>query len=381
MYNPLSYNRSVKVMILTPFKSVRIVFEALYDRIQEQTLKFINLIQLQCPYPYNIGMPSDPKDLFLPPFKQVPSYFEMDYDLKTFFWYDFVHDPRGIAFGSDRFPDNMKRFKRLESPWDVITPINPFQSIDSDVYAIKRVTFEGPPDNPISFYIEPYKDMMFLPDFVERAIYRYFSWDGAWDDTTFHFVCTWIAGALCVYRAGSEIRIAWEFLLITVNPYAYFISSVYWSLYSPWIEKALGRFAPRILTMPTHYTIFFAFTQEIETKLVHLCFTMPYVPSQGVLKTEVINGESVEGLFFEGIPKGWEKTITVTSEVENGINKAMTTVYNKVVVLDIPNHERLYWYFRRDDILQHINKILNIEALPDHLLNMKDLPDHLNLIQ
>jgi hypothetical protein len=359
IFSKLASPQPLEFGMLAPFKHLRVLSVSLYTKIEELILKLIDVILSIFPDPINVGMPIMPKFVNSPPFRPLT----FDVDLTNFYWFDFVNDPRSVIYTSKRFPDIMQRGKDFKYFMDIFLPANPF-----DVKDIIRQTFEGPEYNPISFYIVPFRNMTFLPDLVDK--YLYLGIGEYYDNELLHWMCGMVAGVLCVWGGFSEIRNFIAYAFISINPYASLPTAVLWRFYEPWVEN-LTPFAPKIFKLPTHYIIVLAFAKQLENKLLHLVFTMPYGASQGVLKTETIKGKQTEGLFFEGFPYGWKHFETV-KEI-----KERDPVFMELTTSIIPNHERLHWFFKRKDILQYVSETFNIEVLPDHLKSNDWIPEQI----
>ena len=330
--------------ILTPLRSLRLLGLSVYNTIEENWFKFVNYLPTLFSDPLSMGMPEDASDLIFPPFKP----YSFNTDKEKFYWYRFEeyltydHDNEfnDIFKFDNKFP---ARYKKVKDVMDIFTPINPLDSAK-----IPRVTWQGPDDNPLSFYIEPFFKMHFLPDNVEKFLY---SWLGEnYDHQIMHMLCADVAGYICVYGAIYTVIGFMRTSLISFNPYAWKPTAAILHLYEPWQDRLL-HWLPKPYGIPMHQGLLFGTLRSVDFSLRRLVFTGPFLPSEGVFKTEVI-GESqkVEAVYFHGFPTMWE---TATS---------------------IPNHERLYWW-RHPEIYDYIIKtyhhvidINNIVTLPDHII-------------
>jgi len=293
--------------------------------------------------PYSSGMPEDPESVLNLPFKP----FSFNIERTKFYYYKLTHYDgiNGENFQDvTMFPNKFgERYKIVDNVWDIFTPINVFNAKQS---VIPRITWQGPANNPLSFYIEPFWNMRFLPDYVERWLYHRLG--EIYDADFLHLICADFAGWLCIYSAIWGVRGIAGTTLVSFNPYAWKPTAALMNLYEPWIDRLLHWF-PKPWGLPMHYSLFFAFLKNLERSLLRITFSGPFLPSEAVFKTETINNRSVQAVYFHGFPTMWEE------------------------VGSIPNFERLNWYERNPEVYDYIIKtyhdtIQNIIILPDHII-------------
>ena len=329
---------------------------------------------------YNFGMPADPMFLDLADSTEfIKPSFDANYNKQNFFWYDFLNDPRSKVFIPDpnakginysdfvpRFPDTLDRENAKLKWWPNLQPIfgplfdfnDPFRKIAE---GYKRYYFNNLGDNfysPVSFYMKPYQNMQFIPDFLDKFLYLTFSTRGkkidcdTWTDL---FPC--IAGTISLYATGGNIKACVEFLFIAFNPFSTWWSAIIYKWYTPWIEKVFS-FLPKISGIPTAYSVAFGFINQFANYLYHVQSVMPYVGSEGVLKTITIGSKETEVLVFEGIPASWKRIELI--KIPNGIEQ--------IEHLSIPNNLRTYWYNENSDLFKYMISFCdNANILPDQV--------------
>ena len=206
---------------------------------------------------------------------------------------------------------------------------------------VPRVFYESKTDGYYSFYIENFRNLIFLPNKVSEFIQIRC---GYCLDLSFVERCHQALFALLVlYCSLISIRIAIAWYL-TINPY---VSPAVWiSALVDWIEDASLGLIPSIGGVSVANPLLSAIVGKGADSLNHLVFTMPYLPSEGFLSGVVIDGEPKHVLKFRFLPILWYK-------------------------YPIPNDIRYYWYTERPDILVYMQKAyekLNIQFLPDEAL-------------
>ena len=158
-------------------------------------------------------MPQDPKNIISVPFK--PYHFDME--RTKFFYYNWLNynDINPIFNDVFKFRKTFgERTKTVEDVWEIFTPMKIFSH-----EKVPRITWQVPANNPLSFYIEPFWKMWFLPDDVERCLYN---WLGEnYDAELLHFICSDLAAWLCMYSALFSIRGSFQASLTSFNPYAW----------------------------------------------------------------------------------------------------------------------------------------------------------------
>ena len=329
---------------------------------------------------YNFGMPTDPMFLHMADSDEfIKPLFDVDFNKQNFFWYDFIYDPRTKVFIPDpkadgfqysdfvpRFPDTVNRANAKVEFGPTFGPIlgpvfdinDPFRKITE---GYKRYYFDNLGDNfysPVSFYLKPYQNMRFIPDFLDKFLYLTFSThDKKIDCDTWSDLWLCVAGVISIYTVIGNTKLNLEFLFIAFNPFSTWWSAIIYKLYTPWIEK-LFSFLPKVGGIPTSYGVAFGFMSQFADYLYHVQSVMPYVGSEGVLKTISIDGKPTEVLVFEGIPASWKRIELI--KIPNGIEQ--------IEHLSIPNNLRTYWYNEQSDLFKHMISFCdNANILPDQV--------------
>jgi len=206
---------------------------------------------------------------------------------------------------------------------------------------IPRVFYESKTEGYYSFYIENFKNLMFLPNELSEFIQIRC---GFCLDITFVEICHSAVFTMLViysYLISLRICLAW---MITINPYT---SPAVWLVaLVDWIDEATLGLVPTIGGVSMSNPLLAAFVGKVCDSLNHLVFTMPYLPSEGVLGAVMVDGEAKQVLKFRYLPILWYK-------------------------YPIPNDVRYYWYTERLDILVYMQKAyekLNIQFLPNEAL-------------
>lgn len=326
--------------ILTPFYTLRIIGLAIYDWIHEKMIQIVVYLPTLFNEPFSSGMPAEPGDIISIPFK--PYHFNLE--RTKFFYYNLVNynDINHIFEDVYSFPQTVgPRTKTVKDVWDIFTPVKIFSH-----EKIPRITWQGPANNPLSFYIEPFWKMRFLPDDVERFLYN---WLGeTYDADLLHFICSDFAAWLCLYGAMFGVRSSFQSSLTSFNPFAWKPTAALQNLYDPWLDRAFKWF-PKPWSLPAHYPFFFGIVKNVDFTLQRITFSGPFLPSEGVFTTERVDNtnRTLEALYFHGFPAMWKS--------------------------GIPNFERLNWYERNPEVYDYIIKnhhdmISNIIILPDHII-------------
>ena len=311
---------------------------------------------------YNYGMPEESEMLSDERFFIQPP-FPIDYKEENFFWYDIVNDPRTreykykppLDFSGKRFTDSLNRSNCAKNIFPWLTIKDPWAALEK---AVIRYPVSDIKDNPLSFYIIPARNMIFLPDCVEKFMYLTFhSIDRRFNNEFWTLAYPYIAGWIGFYTAMGGVNFSILYTFPAFNPFRNIVTSIIYKWYSPWIERSFG-FLPKIGRSPSAYTAVFAFCGAVRERLYYIVSTMPYVGSEGVLKTQTVHGKSVEGLFFEGIPSSWKQTELV--KIPKGIER--------IEHLSIPNELRTFWYDNRPDLFDYMTLACDgANILPDHV--------------
>ena len=207
---------------------------------------------------------------------------------------------------------------------------------------VQKIFYESQTEGFYSFYIENYKNLIFLPNWFSEFLQIQFD---LCIDISFLEVCRQTLFVMLViyyYMISFRILIAW---LVTINPYTFPIS--YFIALVDWIEDASMGILPVIGGISLATPILMAVVGKIADSLNHVVFTMPFLPSEGVSGQAYINGEFKDVLYFRYLPVLWYKYV-------------------------VPNEVREHWYTDRPDILRYMEeayKNVDIQLLPDRILD------------
>jgi len=206
------------------------------------------------------------------------------------------------------------------------------------VEVLPRYMYETKEEGFYNFYIENYKNIFFLPDWLSEFLQVQFNL--CLDISSLETIREVLFIGLVFYSQMVMLRIAISWL-IWINPYQFPWS--YLTAAVDWTEDVLQGVVPSILGVNVTGSVFLGALGVIADSLNHLVFTMPFLPSEGEESKLVINNEMKDVLVFHYLPSLWWKH-------------------------PIPDDVREYWYFIRPEILEYMQtayKDLNIDFLPD----------------
>ena len=210
------------------------------------------------------------------------------------------------------------------------------------VDALPRYIYESTEEGFYNFYIENYKNIYFLPDWLSEFIQVRLNI--CLDITLLETIREVLFVGLAVYAQIVFLRIAIGWF-VYINPYTvpwcYIVSAVDWS------EDILQGIVPSVLGVNITGSVFLGILGIFADSLNHLVFTMPFLPSEGEEAKLLINQQVKDVLIFHYLPILWYR-------------------------YPIPNDIREYWYKERPDILDYLQKAykdLDIQFLPDNLVS------------
>jgi len=224
------------------------------------------------------------------------------------------------------------------------------------VEAVQRFIYENKEEGFYNFYIENYKNIYFLPDWLSEFIQV--KLHICLDITVLETIREVLFVGLLVYSQIVILRIALSWY-IYINPYT--VPWCYLAAAVDWTEDVLQGIVPSILGVNITGSVFLGMLGVIGDSLNHLVFTMPFLPSEGVETKLLINQQMRDVLVFHYLPILWYRH-------------------------PIPNEIREFWYKERPDILNYMQKAykdLDIQFLPDKIveqLNQQKLTADLSLI-
>jgi hypothetical protein len=221
-----------------------------------------------------------------------------------------------------------------ESWWEVFFGTTP------QVETIPRYIYESQDEGFYNFYIENYKNMYFLPDWLSEFLQINLNF--CLDLTILESLRESFFLILVIYSQVVLIRIALAWFIL-INPYSipwcYLVAAV------DWTEDVFQGIVPAVLGVNLTGTIFLGVIGASADSLNHLVFTMPYLPSEGEPAKILIDNKIRDILVFHYLPILWYR-------------------------YPIPNEIRKFWYNERPDILEYLQtsyKNLDVQFLPDNI--------------
>ena len=224
--------------------------------------------------------------------------------------------------------------QRPETWFEMI--FGPSPKVDS----VPRYIYESKEEGFYNFYIENYKNIFFLPDWLSEFIQVRLNI--CLDISLLETIREVLFIGLMVYSQIVILRITISWF-IYINPYTF--PWCYLAAAVDWTEDVLQGLVPSILGVNITGTIFLGLLGVVADSLNHLVFTMPFLPSEGEETKLLINQQMKDVLVFHYLPISWFR-------------------------YPIPNNIREYWYNERPDILDYMQKAykdLPINFLPDNI--------------
>jgi uncharacterized protein YggT (Ycf19 family) len=209
------------------------------------------------------------------------------------------------------------------------------------VEIVPRYIYESTEEGFYNFYIENYKNIYFLPDWLSKFIQVRLHI--CLDITVLETIREVLFVGLMVYSQIVILRIALSWF-IYINPYTF--PWCYLAAAVDWTEDVLQGIVPSILGVNITGSVFLGILGVVADSLNHLVFTMPFLPSEGEETKLYLNQEMKDVLVFHYLPVLWYR-------------------------FPIPNEIREFWYYERPDILEYMQKAykdLDIQFLPDNIV-------------
>lgn len=206
------------------------------------------------------------------------------------------------------------------------------------VEIVPRYTYESKGEGFYNFYIENYKNIYFLPDWLSEFIQVRLHI--CLDMTVLETIREILFVGLMVYSQLVILRIALAWF-ISINPYT--VPWCYLAAAVDWTEDVLQGIVPAILGVNITGSVFLGILGVIADSLNHLVFTMPFLPSEGEETKVLINQQMKNVLVFHYLPILWYR-------------------------YPIPDEIREFWYQERPDILTYMQtayRDLNVNFLPN----------------
>lgn len=271
-------------------------------------------------------------------FKQTASFFGYPDNPGMPSFYDFPGDLNSRARFLENLPQHKTSWPPLQRPetwFEVI--FGPPPKVD----AVPRYIYERKEEGFYNFYIENYKNIYFLPDWLSEFIQVRLNI--CLDITLLETVREVMFVGLMVYSQIVMLRIALSWF-IYINPYT--VPWCYIAAAVDWTEDVLQGIVPAILGVNITGSVFLGILGILADSLNHLVFTMPFLPSEGEETKLLINQQMKDVLVFHYLPILWYR-------------------------YPIPNDIREYWYTQRPDILEYLQKAykdFDIQFLPDQVV-------------
>nr|YP_010516832.1 hypothetical conserved RF89 [Haslea pseudostrearia]YP_010516894.1 hypothetical chloroplast RF89 [Haslea pseudostrearia]UXN44614.1 hypothetical conserved RF89 [Haslea pseudostrearia]UXN44676.1 hypothetical chloroplast RF89 [Haslea pseudostrearia] len=209
------------------------------------------------------------------------------------------------------------------------------------VESVPRYIYENKEEGFYNFYIENYKNLYFLPDWLSEFVQVRLHI--CLDITFLETIREVLFVGLMVYSQMVILRIALSWF-IYINPYTF--PWCYIAAAVDWTEDVLQGIVPSILGVNITGSVFLGILGVLADSLNHLVFTMPFLPSEGESTKLLINQQMKDVLVFHYLPTLWYR-------------------------YPIPNEIREFWYNERPDILDYMQKAyrdLEIQFLPQNII-------------
>ena len=245
------------------------------------------------------------------------------------------------AYARSQFFDSLPQHKTYWPP--IQRPETWFEMIFGPapkVETVSKYIYENTEEGFYNFYIENYKNIYFLPDWVSEFIQVRLKI--CLDISLLETIREVLFIGLMIYSQMVVLRIAVSWL-ISINPYTF--PWCYLAAAVDWTEDLLQGIVPAILGVNITGSIFLGVLGVIADSLNHLVFTMPFLPSEAEETKLFINQEIKDVLVFHYLPILWYR-------------------------YPIPNEIREFWYYQKPEILEYMQtayKDLNIQLLPNSI--------------
>ena len=252
-----------------------------------------------------------------------------------------VYEMQNETYARSQFFDSLPIHKTYWPP--IQQPETWFEMIvgpSPKVELIPRYMYENTEEGFYSFYIENYKNLYFLPDWLSEFIQVRLNI--CLDISFLETIREVLFIGLIIYSQMVILRIAISWL-IYINPYTF--PWCYLTAAVDWTEDVLQGIVPAILGVNITGSVFLGVLGIIADSLNHLVFTMPFLPSEAEETKVLINNDMKDILVFHYLPILWYRH-------------------------PIPNNIREYWYYQNPEILEYMQKSykdLNIQFLPDNI--------------
>ncbi len=253
-----------------------------------------------------------------------------------------IYETPNDVYAKSQFFDSLPKHKsywppiqRPETWFEMI--VGPAPKLD----VVPRYIYESKEEGFYNFYIENYKNIYFLPDWVSEFIQVRLNI--CLDISLLETIREVLFVGLMIYSQMVVLRIAISWL-IYINPYTF--PWCYLAAAVDWTEDVLQGIVPAILGVNVTGSVFLGVIGVVADSLNHLVFTMPFLPSEAEETKLLINQQMKDVLVFHYLPILWYRH-------------------------PIPNDIREFWYYQRPDILEYMQtayKDLDIQFLPSSVI-------------
>ena len=253
-----------------------------------------------------------------------------------------IYEMPSELYARSQFIDSLPKHQTYWPP--VQRPENWFEMIfgpSPKVDTVPRFIYESKEEGFYNFYIENYKNIYFLPDWVSEFIQVRLNI--CLDISLLETFREVLFIGLMVYSQMLVLRITVSWF-IYINPFT--VPWCYLAAAVDWTEDVLQGVLPAILGVNITGTLFLGIIGVIADSLNHLVFTMPFLPSEAEETKLLINQEMKDVLVFHYLPVTWYR-------------------------YPIPNDLREFWYYERPDILEYMQKAykdLDVQFLPNNII-------------
>jgi hypothetical protein len=191
---------------------------------------------------------------------------------------------------------------------------------------IEKHFYQHKAEGYYNFYVENYRNMYFLPDWLSGYIQIHFNITV--DHSNLELCRDVFFYVILLYGAIVSIRTT-LFWMLAINPYTF--PWVFAVDFVDWVYDALAGILPCFVGIDLVPSIFAMLIGKVTDSANHLVFTMPFLPSEGNKVKMLIDGELKDVVQFHYLPYLWYK-------------------------YPIPMNLREFWYSERPDILNFMEK-------------------------
>jgi len=153
-----------------------------------------------------------------------------------------------------------------------------------------------------NFYVENYRNMYFLPDWLSGYIQIHFN--TTVDHSNLELCRDVFFYVVLLYGAIVSLR-TMLFWMLAINPYTY--PWVFAVDFVDWIYDGLAGILPCFVGIDLVPTFLAMLIGKIADSANHLVFTMPFLPSEGNKVKMLIDGELKDVVQFHYLPYLWYK--------------------------------------------------------------------------